>query len=204
MPYIAMTANEWLPVPDLVAGQDGWIAYRTPGPYDRYPDIDVLLARTEGTPGGRVDGAHLSAIRQFHCMDRLLCQGCGRPATYVPGKGWLWVLTEFLESGQPTAVTGPTDMPPSCARCALHKCPVLKRRGRQLLWVAEADVYGVYADLYPPPSGAVVTEQLVPLEDQTTLSTAVASRLVRMVHRATPADRGLVAELAAQQQSGRM
>ncbi|MFJ2629203.1 hypothetical protein ACIO6T_39060 [Streptomyces sp. NPDC087532] len=199
VPYIAMTANERSPVPDLVPGPGGWIAYRTPGPYDRYPGIDVLLARTEGTPGGKVDGSRLSAPRQIHCMDRRRCQGCGKPATHVPKKGTLWVLTEFRKNGERTPVTGLTDMPPSCARCALHWCPVLQERGRQLVWVREAELVGVFATVYPPPRGTAVPEQLVLWADQRTLSAAVATRLVCDLQKVTPADQEFVARLAAQQ-----
>ncbi|MFF3127107.1 hypothetical protein ACFVRD_33480 [Streptomyces sp. NPDC057908] len=197
VPYIAMTAGEDSPAPDLVKGPDGWIAYRTPGPYDCYPGFDVLVARTVGTPGGRVDGSQLSALRQFLCMDLRRCQGCGKPATHVRGKGTLWVLTEFLETGKPTAVKGPTDMPPSCARCALRRCPVLEERGRQLLWVRQAPVFGVFADLYPPP-GVIVSEQLVPLRNERVMSAAVATRLVRDLREVTFADPEFVADLAAQ------
>ncbi|MFI5752334.1 hypothetical protein ACIBBE_42290 [Streptomyces sp. NPDC051644] len=199
MPYIAMTANERFPVPDLVPGPGGWIAYRTAGPYDRYPGIDVLLARTEGAPGGKVDGALLSPMRQFDCMDRRRCQGCGDPASYVPGKGTLWVRTKVRETGESTPRTGPTDMPPSCARCALHWCPVLEERGRQLLWVRKAELVGVFATVYPPPRGTAVPEQLVLWADQRTLSAAVATRLVCDLQKVTPADREFVARLAAQQ-----
>ncbi|MFJ5726084.1 hypothetical protein [Streptomyces sp. NPDC093149] len=198
VPYIAMTADEKSPAPDLVKGPDGWIAYRTPGPYDRHPGIDVLLARTEGTPGGKVDGGRLSPLRQFHCMDLRRCQGCRRPATHVPKKGTLWVLTEFLETGERSAITGPTDMPPSCARCALRRCPVLEERGRQLLWVRQAPVYGVFADLYPPPKGIRVLEQLVPLRNERVMSAAVATRLARDLREVTFADPEFVAALAAQ------
>ncbi|MFE4333250.1 hypothetical protein ACFRQM_28670 [Streptomyces sp. NPDC056831] len=197
VPYIAMTADEESPAPDLVKGSDGWIAYRTPGPYDRYPGIDVLLARTVGTPGGGVDGSRLSAVRQFHCMDRRWCQGCSKPATHVPGMGTLWVLTEFLETGKRTTIKGPTDMPPSCARCALRRCPVLAERGQQLLWVRQAEIYGVFADLYPPP-GVIVPEKLVPLRNKRVMSAAVATRLVRDLREVTFADPAFVADLAAQ------
>ncbi|WP_331759674.1 hypothetical protein [Streptomyces anulatus] len=45
MPFIAVTAGEGgLEIPKLVTGADGWIQYASPGPYDRYPDMDVLLA----------------------------------------------------------------------------------------------------------------------------------------------------------------
>ncbi|MEU9763472.1 hypothetical protein AB0D98_27900 [Streptomyces sp. NPDC047987] len=201
VPYIALTAGETPVRRDLVSGVDGWITYRNPGPFDRYPQIDVLLARYEGTPGGRVDGSQLFPYRQFHCMERLVCQGCGRsPAARHPEYGALWVLTKVLETGEPAPLAGPSDMPPSCARCALRWCPVLAHRGRLLCWVGEADVTGVYADLYPPPKGTMVPERYVPLDDEQTLSAAVATRLVRDLRRVTLAEESDVAELAAQEE----
>ncbi|MFF8617929.1 hypothetical protein [Streptomyces sp. NPDC015350] len=202
VPYIAMTAGEQWPKPKLVADRNGWINYQRPGPCDRYPSFDVLLARTEGTPSGPVDGHRLSPLRQFRCMADLRCQGCGGPATRIPGRGILWVRTMYRPAGERTPLTGLTDMPPSCARCALHRCPVLTDRGRQLLWVARAEVYGVYADLYPPPTGVAVPERLVRLEDEKVLSAAVATRLVRDLQHVTPADLAEVAELAARQRPG--
>ncbi|MER6504680.1 hypothetical protein ABT218_36565 [Streptomyces sp. NPDC001455] len=200
VPYIALTAGETSVRRDLVSGADGWITYRNPGPFDRYPQIDVLLARYEGTPRGPVDGNRLSPYRQFHCMERLVCQGCGRrSAARSHGNGVLWVLPKALETGEPAPLAGPSDMPPSCARCAVHWCPVLAERGRLLCWVGEAEVTGVYADVYPPPKGIMVPERYVPLEDEQTLSAAVATRLVRDLRQVTLADESDVAELLAHQ-----
>ncbi|MGW0670734.1 hypothetical protein [Streptomyces sp. NPDC002746] len=203
MPYIALTEGEdGLATPDVMVGEDRWIRYRTPQLWDHYPYFDVLLARTKGAPSGRPDGSKLSPYRQFHCMDRLLCQGCGtQPAARNPDHPGevLWVQAERRKNGEPTSPTGRTDMPPSCARCALHRCPVLTSLGRRLVWVRQAELYGVYADLFPPPKGNVVPEQLVPFHEKRMLSCAVATRLVRDVEQARPASRDVVAELAARQ-----
>lgn len=202
VPYMALTEGEGaFEVPDLVVGRDYWIEYRVAGEWDRYPGIDILLARPTGAPSGKTDGTKVSPYRQFHCMDRLLCQGCGLPAARNPDHPGevLWVQAQNRRNGEPTASTGPTDMPPSCARCALHWCPVLTRRGRRLVWVREAEVFGVYGDLYPPPRGIIVPEQLVPLDDQQRLSCAVGTRLARDLQRVRLADRAAVEELAARQ-----
>ncbi|MER5617747.1 hypothetical protein [Streptomyces sp. NPDC002215] len=202
VPYIALTKGEkCLATPDLVVGRDGWIEYRQPGPWDRHPHYEVLLARTVGTPSGRPDGNQLSPHRQFHCQDGLLCQGCAAPAARNPASrpAVLWVLPATNPDGSPAGFTGHSDMPPSCARCALHRCPVLKERGSRYLWVAECDAVAVWADLYLPPKGTRATERLVPLTDERRLSAAVATRLVRDLREVTEADRGQIEELAAAQ-----
>ncbi|MGW2105021.1 hypothetical protein [Streptomyces sp. NPDC001948] len=201
MPYIALTAGEQrLHVPELVIGADGWVNYRYPTPYDRYPDSEVLLMRTVGAvPSGRPDGNLLSPFRQAHCMLNLLCQGCGAPAAISP-EGWrLWVLRATSRTGGPAATTGYTDMPPSCARCALHWCPVLSKAGRKLLWVAEADLVGIYGTLFPPVTGQVVQEKLVLLDNERELSAAVATRFVRNLQRVREVDQAVIAELARHQ-----
>lgn len=201
MPYIALTAGEQrLHVPKLVIGADGWIEYRHPTPFDRYPDYEVLLTRTLGTvPSGRPDGNTLSPFRQAHCMINLLCQGCGAPAAISP-EGWrLWVLRATSRTGGPAATTGHTDMPPSCARCALHWCPVLGKAGRKLLWVAEAELVGILGTLFPPVTGQVMPEKLVLLDNELELSAAVTTRFVRNLQRVREADPAVVAELARHQ-----
>ncbi|MFF3735338.1 hypothetical protein ACFYXM_35000 [Streptomyces sp. NPDC002476] len=195
IPLIAMTAGEMLPEPDVVRGGDGWLAYRVPGPYDRYPGVDVLVARTSGAPGGRVDGSRLSPWRQIHCMANLLCQGCGAPAARLHGAGVLWVRSEFQKSGQRTSATGLTDMPPSCARCALRWCPVLAKQGRQLVFAGEAEEVGVFATVYPPPRGTAVPEQLVRWEDEPRITASLATRLVRDLQKVTRTNREAVARL---------
>jgi len=204
IPFIALTEGERrLSVPGLGARSDGWVAYQDPSPYDRYPDFHVLLTRTGGLPSGRPDGNQLSPYRQAHCMVNLLCQGCGAPAARSP-EGWpLWVLPLTRADGGPAARTGISDMPPSCARCALHRCPVLKKRGRQLLWVAQAELVGVYATVFPPGTNRVMKEQLVSLNDERRLSAAVATRFVRDLQRVSPADLCTVEDLAQMAPRGR-
>ncbi|MFD8727692.1 hypothetical protein [Streptomyces sp. NPDC059611] len=213
-PFIATTEGEGgLHIPRLVPGADGWIRYATPGPFDRYPETEVLLARTAGTePSGRPDGNVVLPYRQAHCMINRLCQGCGCPAERCE-KGLLTVLTATRSDGSAAATSGMSDMPPSCARCALRYCPVLAARGRRLLWVRRAEVIGVYAEVFFPPSLAgrpgqtshvpgpvrVLSEQLVLFDDERTLSASVATRFVCDLKRVSDADPGHVAELARKQ-----
>ncbi|MFF2013835.1 hypothetical protein ACFVWY_32875 [Streptomyces sp. NPDC058195] len=202
VPYMALTEGEGkLRLdPRLVAGANGWIEHRDPTPYDRYPDFDVLLAQTTGLfPSGRPDGNQLSPYRQAHCMANLLCQGCARPAAQNP-KGWpLWVLPATTSTGAAATATGLTDMPPSCARCATHWCPRLEELGRRLLWVAEADLEGVYGMWFPRDMGGMVPDQFVPFENERQLSAVVATRFVRDLRRVNEADPADVDALARQQ-----
>ncbi|MFF4859964.1 hypothetical protein ACFY2N_34360 [Streptomyces rubiginosohelvolus] len=214
IPFIALTEGEGrLDFTGLKPGADGWITYANPGPYDRYPETEVLLARTAGAvPGGRPDGNVLSPYRHAHCTLNRLCQGCGAPAARGDD-GLLHVLPATRPDGSPAATSGITDMPPSCARCALHRCPVLAARGRKLLWAKEAEVIGVYAEVFAPPrlekgvptlpsSLSRLSDQLVPFDDVRTLSTlsaSVATRFVCDLRRVTEADPRHVTELARQQ-----
>ncbi|MFE8910898.1 hypothetical protein [Streptomyces globisporus] len=196
VPFIAVTAGEGgLDIPRLAKRTDGWVQYETPGPYDRYPDTDVLLARTRGAvPSGLPDGTVLCPYRHAHCMLNRRCQGCGEPAERGP-QGVLWVLPATRADSGPGATSGFSDMPPSCARCALHGCPVLAARGRKLLWVAEAEVVGVYAEVFPPGGGRV-SDAFVRFNGERTLSAAVATRYVCDLQRVSEADPASIAELA--------
>ncbi|MEU0100412.1 hypothetical protein [Streptomyces sp. NPDC006267] len=196
-PFIAVTEGEGgLDIPRLVTGADGWIQYETPGRFDRYPETEVLLARTAGTvPSGRPDGNALSPYRQAHCMLNRLCQGCGEPAERSDGSV-LYVLPATRRDGSPAAFRGLSDMPPSCARCALRRCPVLSDRGRKLLWVAQAEVIGVYAEVFIPGGRGSLSDRLVPFDKERELSGAVATRYVCNLRRVSEADPAHVAELA--------
>ncbi|MFF2227005.1 hypothetical protein ACFVV7_27230 [Streptomyces globisporus] len=201
MPFIAVTEGEGrLDFTGLEPGADGWITYANPGPYDRYPETEFLLARTEHTaPSGRPDGNVLSPYRQAHCMLNRLCQGCGEPAERSDS-GVLFVLPATRADGRPAARSGPSDMPPSCARCALHYCPVLTDLGRMPLWVARAEVIGVYAEVFSPSRRGLrgrLSDRFVPFDDdEGTASAAVATRYVCDLRRVSDADPGHIAELA--------
>ncbi|WP_145503801.1 hypothetical protein [Streptomyces sp. CFMR 7] len=213
VPFIAVTAGEGgLDIPRLLTGADGWIRYAEPGPFDRYPELDdVLLARTLSTvPSGRPDGHVLSPYRHAHCMLNHLCQGCGSPAERGED-GLLFVLPATRSDGSPAAACGLNDMPPSCARCALRHCPLLSSRGRKLLWAGQAEVIGVYGEVFLPPAeperpfpasltlpGSLrhLSDRLVSFDDEQTLSATVATRLVCNLQRVTDADPQHIAELA--------
>ncbi|MFJ5734024.1 hypothetical protein [Streptomyces microflavus] len=210
-PFVASTEGEGsLHIPRLVPGADGWIQYATPGPFDRYPETEVLLARTAGAElSGRPDGNVVVPYRQAHCMINRHCQGCGFPAQHCE-KGLLTVLTATRSDGSAAATSGKSDVPPSCARCALRYCPVLSARGRRMLWVGRAEVIGVYAEEFLPPSrdgrlaktahtlpGPVrgLSEQLVLFDDERTLSASVATRFVCDLQQVSDADPRHIAEL---------
>lgn len=216
MPFMALTTGErGLHVPPLTTSEDGWITYRDPSPYDRYPGFDVLLMRTVGSPSGRPVGSQVSPFRQALCMIELACQGCRRPAARNPAEpdeGYghpLFVLPRRRADGSPNPVEGLTDMPPSCAACALAWCPVLQERGQQLVWAGQAELVGVYGSLYVPGASGMLEEQYVELAEDagdgeqepgpSVLSAVVAERFVRNLQNVTPADPAVVRQLAAQQ-----
>ncbi|MCF6476444.1 hypothetical protein FAF44_50110 [Nonomuraea sp. MG754425] len=91
----------------------------------------------------------LNRQRQRRCMDKLLCQVCGAPAT-DPDSGLIpWVLTKtvFERTGPDS---GRTNAPPTCWTCmpeALEQCPMLND-DFALYTVASTTSAGVLADLY--------------------------------------------------------
>lgn len=210
MPFMALTTNErGLYVPPLTTTKDGWVRYIDPSPYDRYPGFDVLLMRTVGSPCGRPVGAQVSPYRQALCMVELACQGCGRPAARNPdgpstGYGHpLFVLPRHRLDGSLNPAAGLTDMPPSCAACAVSWCPVLQKRGRQLVWAARAELVGVFGSLYVRGAGGILEEQYVELAgdevEERKLSAVVAERFARDLQDVTPADPDVIRRLAAEQ-----
>ncbi|MGW2590320.1 helix-turn-helix transcriptional regulator [Streptomyces sp. NPDC001515] len=203
VPFIALTQGEGeldVPEHELVVREDGWLAYRAETSFDRCPGMDVLLARTTGsTPSGAVNGAALSPYRQSHCMVERRCQGCGGLAARSP-LGLLFVLAATRRDGRPSGKTGLTDMPPSCARCALSHCPALDKQGRHLVWAREAEVSAVYGHVLLPPSAApglpISDERLVSLDDEPTLSATVATRFACDLQAVADADEGEIRAMA--------
>ncbi|GAA1630821.1 hypothetical protein GCM10009733_029490 [Nonomuraea maheshkhaliensis] len=100
----------------------------------------------------------LNTRRQWRCMDRLLCQVCGDPAT-DPDSGlipWLLTKTVFERTG---LQGGRTNAPPTCWSCvpkALEECPML-HEDFSLYTVTAARSAGVLADLYRPGVFSAVT-----------------------------------------------
>ncbi|MER8197622.1 hypothetical protein ABTY00_27155 [Streptomyces microflavus] len=215
---MALTTGErGLHMPSLTTTTDGWLSYCDSSPQDRYPGFDVLLMRTVGSPSGRPVGAQVSPYRQALCMVELACQGCRRPAARNEQGHPLFVLPRWRADGTTQyPAQGRTDMPPSCAGCALSWCPVLNDRGRQLLWAGRAELVGVYGSLFVPGTTGALEEQyveLAPDEDDAEeepaldeegtgpnlLSAVVAERFVRDLQDVTPANPDQIRKLAAQQ-----
>ncbi|MEU6778620.1 hypothetical protein ABZ912_05410 [Nonomuraea angiospora] len=96
----------------------------------------------------------LNVLRQWRCMDDLLCQVCGEPATDQESSltPWLLVETVFEATGDDC---GRTNAPPTCWGCipkALEECPMLQEKAT-LCTVETALSAGVLADLYWPVNG---------------------------------------------------
>ncbi|WP_217231265.1 hypothetical protein [Streptomyces anulatus] len=201
-PFIALTEGEvGLDTDELEPEPGGWIDYRNPGPYDRYPDTEFLLARTVSTvPSGRPVATVLCPYRQAHCILNRRCQGCGAPAARSE-HGILYVLPARRRDGSPAAFSGLSDMPPSCARCAFHFCPVLADRGRNLQWVKQSELVAVYGTVFLPPGAGglrMLPEQQVLIQDEQTLSATVVTRLVCDLQKVSKADPGHLLALARQ------
>ncbi|MFE3448151.1 hypothetical protein ACFXJ8_04370 [Nonomuraea sp. NPDC059194] len=91
----------------------------------------------------------LNTARQWRCMDRLLCQVCGGPATDRETGRIPWALTKtvFERTGPDS---GRTNAPPSCLSCipkAMEQCPML-RDDFTFYTVASTTSAGVLSDLY--------------------------------------------------------
>jgi hypothetical protein len=123
----------------------------------------ILRARTrdlrdDPAKRGQERMRKLNTRRQWRCMDRLLCQVCGVPAT-DPASGLIpWPLTKtvFEDTG---LHGGRTNAPPTCWACipkALEECPML-RKDFSLYTATAARSVGVLADLYRPGVLSAVT-----------------------------------------------
>ncbi|MET7331499.1 hypothetical protein [Nonomuraea sp. NPDC005650] len=93
----------------------------------------------------------LNVLRQWKCMDDLLCQVCGKPATDSDTGRTPWLLVETVFEATGTD-SGRTNAPPTCWSCipkALQECPMLQDKAT-LCTVETALSAGVLADLYRP------------------------------------------------------
>lgn len=173
VPYTIAFANELVSDPigfEPYAGRLR-LSYRPsrPGdwimPYaDRLGSVGgILRARTrdlrdDPAKRGSERMRKLNTRRQWRCMDRLLCQVCGDPAT-DPESGLIpWPLTKtvFERTGPDR---GRTNAPPTCWNCvpkALEQCPML-REDFTLYTATAARNVGVLADLYRPGVLSAVT-----------------------------------------------
>ncbi|MET8005111.1 hypothetical protein [Nonomuraea glycinis] len=101
----------------------------------------------------------LNTRRQWRCMDKLLCQVCGKPATDLETGHIPWLLTETVFDAT-SEDSGRTNAPPTCWNCiayAREECPMLQNDAA-LHIVTSAVSVGVLADLYEP---GVFSEQPV-------------------------------------------
>ncbi|MGP3913734.1 hypothetical protein [Nonomuraea sp. 10N515B] len=92
----------------------------------------------------------LNTLRQWRCMNKLLCQVCGGLALDTAGYiSWALTKTVFERTGLDS---GRTNAPPTCRYCiskALEECPML-REDFAVYQVASVTSAGVLADLYRP------------------------------------------------------
>ncbi|MFI7135116.1 hypothetical protein ACIBQ1_56305 [Nonomuraea sp. NPDC050153] len=157
VPYTIAYANEL--VEDPIAFE--WhndelrLTYRTPRRNDWVHGI--LRARVRDLRDRRPDlrGSErmrkLNTRRQWRCMDKRLCQVCGKPATDLETGRIPWALTStvFERTGPDS---GRTNAPPTCWSCipkALEECPML-RQDFAVYTVADTTSAGVLADTYVP------------------------------------------------------
>jgi hypothetical protein len=138
------------------------LAHRDPHPDDR--PYGVLRARVGLERGGEPQWRLLNTIRQWECMEQLLCQVCGEPAQ--DGDRIPWVITEtgYRATGDDS---GLTNAPPTCRTCIPD---------------ALAEPTAVLADLYWPRDEDAVwlgwrNEQIL-LEEFVRLQWALATQLV--------------------------
>lgn len=165
VPYVIAYANELVEDPisfEWYAGKQR-LAYLQPRPSDwvqppapwRAGTSRILRARVRDLRDkparrGSERMRKLNARRQWRCMDRLLCQVCGGPAT-DPESGripWLVTSTVFEATGEDS---GRTNTPPCCWNCipkAMEECAF--RDDFTLYTVASTTSAGVLADVYAP------------------------------------------------------
>lgn len=156
VPYTIAYANELVedPIWFVWRAHELCLTYHEPRPGDYVRGIlrariRDLLDRPAQRGSERM--RKLNVRRQWRCMDKLLCQVCGQPAT-DPETGLIpWALTKTVfESTGPDS--GRTNAPPTCWTCipkALEECPMLLQ-DFAIYTVAAVESAGVLADLYRP------------------------------------------------------
>ncbi|MFG2076897.1 hypothetical protein [Nonomuraea maritima] len=154
VPYTIAYANELVDEPILFEWHEYELrlTYRHPHRSDWVNGIlraRSLDLRDRPKARGSERMRKLNVLRQWKCMNHLLCQVCGAPAT-DPESGripWLLVPTVFERTGEES---GRTNAPPTCWNCipkALKECPMLQDQA-MLCTVEAALSAGVLADLY--------------------------------------------------------
>ncbi|WP_143590999.1 hypothetical protein [Thermoactinospora rubra] len=158
VPYVIAWSGEAVPhrlvfVPHRASGGLR-LDYPDPLPDDRVNDL--LWARVKLNRRGEPMWRLLNSRRQRRCMERHLCQVCGRPAGDLEtGRTW-WVITEtaFRAIGDDG---GLTNAPPTCPRCipeSLRWCPQL-RKSATVYTATRAEPAGVLAEVFEPSLGGV-------------------------------------------------
>ncbi|GAA2268554.1 hypothetical protein GCM10010149_06730 [Nonomuraea roseoviolacea subsp. roseoviolacea] len=141
----------------------------------------VLRLRQRGTRAGRPDFKTVNTRRQWRCMERALCQVCGRSAVdQESGRVW-WLLSGSEGPGE-----GYTNAPPTCPACipeAIAGCPHLRRHaavctvGAWLPFAVRADVFVPYV----PPVRPVAINALVPFSDERSRLCVARELVVRLI-----------------------
>ncbi|MGC5012981.1 hypothetical protein ACLQ2R_19640 [Streptosporangium sp. DT93] len=191
VPYVIAHADEAAPQPL-------WFTQRPlAGPRLAYDDPrrgdvvrGVLRARVLNNRRGAPQWRKLNTLRQWRCMERLLCQVCGGVAT-DPATGripWIMTATAFRTLPDDSA-GGLTSAPPTCSACipeALATCPQL-HISSTVCTVARAEPAAVLADMFVPGQGgrAVPTGEYsveVGLSEEALIPYALATQLIVRVY----------------------
>lgn len=137
--YLPSRPGDWVRHPSAASWQPGILRARVRDLYDKPAQRGPERMRK------------LNTRRQWRCMDKLLCQVCGQPATDPESSRIPWLLTEtvFERTGPQT---GLTNAPPTCWSClpkAMEECPML-HESHIVCTVIGVRPAGVLADMYRP------------------------------------------------------
>ncbi len=116
----------------------------------------MLRVRVADTGVGEPLWRKVNTVRQWKCMNELLCQICGLPAA-EPGQPLAWVLTEAsFQALSWVRDAGDTNQPAVCREhlsVSLRLCPRL-RAGAEVVMVEYAEPVAVLAAVFEPGPGA--------------------------------------------------
>ncbi|MEU6997902.1 hypothetical protein [Nonomuraea sp. NPDC046570] len=152
----------------------------------------VLRLRQSQKRTGRPDFKTVNTRRQWRCMEKRLCQVCGRSAVdRDTGRTW-WLLSS---TGDGDYGDGYTNAPPTCRACipeAIAFCPHL-RRNAEVFTVGRCSLYGVRADVFLPYLAPIQpAERNVVLRfDDYSLPHAIARELLVRLSDVQPAQIGV-------------
>jgi hypothetical protein len=154
----------------------------------------VLRARVRENRTGSPQWRKLNTLRQWRCMEKALCQVCGRPATDAHTGRILWIITAtaFRQIVGHTNM-GYTNAPPTCLTCipeALATCPQL-HTSADIYSVGRSDPAAILADMFVPGLNrrAVPTGEhnvFVHLSWTDLLPYALATQLIVRLHDLQP------------------